>query len=99
MPKHYTFDEVKTMTGQQLLDDLDIASTGVRRSFVVNGGDSWTAWMTMGRGQQHDKFYVHIETRMMMPVIGPDGRRDGEIEDVMHFRGRPSQKIGDFKPA
>lgn len=98
MTRQYTFDEVKRMTGNQLLADLSITSTGVRRSFVVNGGDNWTAWMTMGRGKQHGKFYVHIETRMKIPVMGPDGKREGEIEDVMRFRGRPSQKIADFKP-
>ena len=99
-PKHYAFDTIKKMKAHDLLDDLGITSTGIHKSFVVNGGDKWTVWMTTGRGKQHGKFYVHIETKMLVPVVDEKGKFTGaDVEDVMHFRGRPQQTIGNFKPA
>ena len=98
---HFSRHDLYTMTGQDLLDELGIKSTGVRRSFVANGGDDCTAWMTMGRGKQHGRFYVHIIWRMDdVPVVDNEGRFTGvSIEDKMHFRGRPLQTIGTYKQA
>lgn len=97
MPKHYTFTQAQSLTGRQLLADLGITSTGVHKTFIVNGGDRWTAWMTVGRGKHHGKAYVHVKTRMMIPTIEPDGSIGPDIEDVMHFRGPINARIGDLK--
>lgn len=99
MAKHYTFNAVKEMTGRELLDDLGITTTGKTVPFVVNGGDQWTAWMTMGRGRQYGTFYIHLRTITMITVIDDDGKKCGEIEgEPLRFRGRVTERIGSLRP-
>ena len=88
------------MRGDALLEDLGITTTGRKVTFVVNGGDAWTAWMTMGRGKHHGKFYIHVETITMIKVVDDDGNQVGVIAgERLHFRGRLTERIGSLHQA
>lgn len=99
MTEIHHFEEVIELTGSELLERLGIHSTGVRKTFVVNGGDErWTAWMTRGRGRQHGKKYIHIVCSRTIPIVDSETREEiGRHPRRFHFRGPVDQRIGGLK--
>jgi len=87
--KHYAYEAVKAKVAEDLVDDIGLVGLplGEKVSFVVNGGDTWIAWLER-KGDQHINV-LHIETHM--PI--------GDHENVIHFKGKLHQRIRNFKLA
>jgi hypothetical protein len=86
MPKHYDYEAVKRMRVLNLAVDIGLSAVGESVSFVVNGGDIWTATIEDRDGKR----WIVIKTEMQI----------GDYKDVMHFEGpmHSNMIVRDLRP-
>ena len=91
--------DVERMTGEQLLAELGHKwELKTMFSFQVEDGTTWKAWMTMGKGRNYGKTFVHLSSEAKVKIVDSEGNDTGDrMPETFHFRGRASELVSTYQ--